>query len=178
MLVLFQQDRPHQPDDRGVIGEDADDMGAALDLLVDLLEQVGAPDLFPEGLGDGAEGQQVLLGLVHACSSLGDALGQRGAQIVPARLDFLSGILCEHRWQGGGNHQTLPCSERPMAQVRPAWTSEITSLGPSMSRSLREEINVVETVSVTLSLTLRPSNSWRPSSFDPMATTTPRQPTC
>ena len=51
MLVLLQQHRAHQTGDRGVIGEDADDAGAALDLLVDPLQQVSAPDLFQWGCG-------------------------------------------------------------------------------------------------------------------------------
>ena len=47
VLVLLQQHRPYQAGDRRVVGEDADDAGAALDLLVDPLQQVGAPDLSP-----------------------------------------------------------------------------------------------------------------------------------
>jgi len=50
VLVLLQQHRPHQAGDGGVVGEDADHAGAALDLLVDAIEQVGAPDLAPVGL--------------------------------------------------------------------------------------------------------------------------------
>ena len=60
VLVLLQQHRPHQAGDGRVVGEDADDASAALllrrrlrlDLLVDPLEQVGAPDLAPVILGE------------------------------------------------------------------------------------------------------------------------------
>ena len=76
MLVLLQQHRAHQTGDRGVIGEDADDAGAALDLLVDPLQQVGAPDLFPVGLWKVTERQHVLPGLVHQFSSFRETLRQ------------------------------------------------------------------------------------------------------
>ena len=84
VLVLLQQHRPHQAGDGGVVGEDADHPGAALDFFIDPLQQVGAPDLFPVVLGEVAEGQHVLLGLMHQRSGLGEALRQRGGQIVPA----------------------------------------------------------------------------------------------
>ncbi len=42
-VVLFGEDRADQADDRGSVGEDADDIGAAADLLVEPLEQVGIP---------------------------------------------------------------------------------------------------------------------------------------
>ena len=42
LLLLLQQQRTHQADDRSVVGEDADDAGAALDLLVQPFQRVGA----------------------------------------------------------------------------------------------------------------------------------------
>ncbi len=64
-----------------------------------------------------------------------------------------------------------------MAFVSLVWASEITSLTPPRPRSLRWEMNSAQKVSVSLSPTLRPSNSRRPSSFTPMATTTAREQT-
>jgi hypothetical protein len=105
VLVLLQQHRPHQTVDGGVVGKDAHDPGAAFDHCaakrtsrcdIDPLQQVGAPDLFPVGLREVAERQHVLLGLVHQRSSLGEALRQRGGQIIPARLDLSSALLGEH----------------------------------------------------------------------------------
>ena len=84
MLVVLQQHRPYQADDPGVVGKDADDTGAALDFFIDPLQQVGAPDLFPVVLGE--------------------ALGQRGGQIVPARRDLRCGFLDEQRPQCGRDH--------------------------------------------------------------------------
>ena len=40
-IVLFQKDSPDEADDGLVVGEDADDLGAALDLTVDALDRVG-----------------------------------------------------------------------------------------------------------------------------------------
>jgi len=39
-VVLFEQDRADEPGDGGLVGEDADDLGAALDLAVEALERV------------------------------------------------------------------------------------------------------------------------------------------
>ena len=47
VLVLLQQHRPNQAGDRGIVGEDADDAGAALYFFIHPLQQVGAPDYFP-----------------------------------------------------------------------------------------------------------------------------------
>ena len=44
-IVLLEQYRANQPNDGGLIGEDADDVGAPLDLLIEPLERVGAVNL-------------------------------------------------------------------------------------------------------------------------------------
>src|SRR6266513_5158455 len=41
-IVLLEQYRTDQPNDGGLIGEDADDVGAPLDLFVEPLERIGA----------------------------------------------------------------------------------------------------------------------------------------
>jgi hypothetical protein len=55
MLVLLQQHRPHQAGDGGVVGKDADDASGELSLLIDLVKQVGAPNLMPVGSAGGGE---------------------------------------------------------------------------------------------------------------------------
>jgi hypothetical protein len=62
------------------------------------------------GLGEVTERQHVLLGLVHQCGSLGEALRQRGGQIIPAGLDLRCGFLGEHRAQSGGDHALVSYS--------------------------------------------------------------------
>jgi hypothetical protein len=46
-VVLFAQEGAGEADHGGVVGEDADDIGAAADLLVDPLQRVGAAELGP-----------------------------------------------------------------------------------------------------------------------------------
>ena len=47
LVVLFEQDRADEAGDGGLVGEDADDLGAALDLAVEALERVGASAAWP-----------------------------------------------------------------------------------------------------------------------------------
>jgi hypothetical protein len=46
-IVLFQENRSDQSGDGGLVGEDPDDLGAALDLAVEALDRVCAVDLDP-----------------------------------------------------------------------------------------------------------------------------------
>lgn len=76
-LLLLQQQRSHQANDRGIVGEHTDDAGAALllwrrlrpDLLVKPLQRIGAPDLVQLFLREGPKCQQILLGRLHQRSS-------------------------------------------------------------------------------------------------------------
>ena len=93
MLVLLKQYFPHQACDGKIVGEDADGAGAALDLLVHGLEQVGASDIAPVGPREVAKYQHVLLGLQHQLGGLGEAHSQRGGQIISVRIDLLRALL-------------------------------------------------------------------------------------
>ena len=42
-VVLLDAEHPGEADAGGVVGEDADDVGAAADLLVEALERIGIP---------------------------------------------------------------------------------------------------------------------------------------
>ena len=44
-VILFQQDCPDQPGDGGFVGEEADDLDAALELAVEAFDGVGAVNL-------------------------------------------------------------------------------------------------------------------------------------
>jgi len=72
LVVLLGVDHPDEADDRGPVAEDPDDRGAALDLLVQPLEWVRAPDLAAVGLGEREVGEQVGLGV-------GEQVRPRGA---------------------------------------------------------------------------------------------------
>jgi hypothetical protein len=97
--------------------------------------------------------------------------------LAPGSKVLSDGLACFRAVTTAGC-QTLPCSWRRIALVSPVWPSEITSLAPPRPRSLRQEMNSAQKGSLSLSPTLRPSNSRRPSSFTPMATTTAREQTC
>jgi hypothetical protein len=53
LVVLFEQQRADEADDGAVVGEDADDVGAPLDLAVEAFDRVGAVELGPVRLREG-----------------------------------------------------------------------------------------------------------------------------
>ena len=55
LVVLFEQDGADQPGDGGLVREDADDIGAALDLLVQSFQRVSRMEL-GTGLPDRLQG--------------------------------------------------------------------------------------------------------------------------
>ena len=71
LVVLLEQDGADEADDGGLVGEDADDLGAALDLAVEALERVGRVQLGPVRRREGHVGEHVVLGLVHQGGELG-----------------------------------------------------------------------------------------------------------
>ncbi|CCV09213.1 hypothetical protein MESS2_900003 [Mesorhizobium metallidurans STM 2683] len=69
-VVLFEQDRANQADDDVIIWEDADDLGAPLDLAVEALDRVGRVQLGAVLLEESHVDQHVGLGVVHDCRQL------------------------------------------------------------------------------------------------------------
>ena len=62
-VVLLGQDGADEADDRVPVGEDADHVGAAADLLVEPFVGVVRPDLPPDLLGERGESGDVLAGV-------------------------------------------------------------------------------------------------------------------
>jgi hypothetical protein len=93
-VVLFDQHRAGEPDQARVVGEDADDVGAAADLAVDALERVRAAQLGPVLAREGVEAEQVALGIEQ---QLGDLRRDR-----LQALDDLSEPLARLLARGGG----------------------------------------------------------------------------
>ena len=71
LIVLLEQDRPDQAGDRGLVGEDADHVGAAFDLAVDAPQRIGRVDLGPVLFGEAHIGEHVLLGFIEQGGELG-----------------------------------------------------------------------------------------------------------
>ena len=81
-----------QPDQRGVVGEDPDDVGAPADLAVEALKRIRGPQLAPVLGREGVERQHVGLGLVEQRGDLrqpplelGDGVAQAPAGLVAVR---------------------------------------------------------------------------------------------
>jgi hypothetical protein len=96
-LLLLQQLAAHQPGDRAVVGEDADDVGASLDLLVQALQRVGAPDLAPVLLREVQERQHVVTGGLHDRQASGELLAQHLGNPLPVGAHLIEGLDQEHR---------------------------------------------------------------------------------
>jgi hypothetical protein len=75
-VVLLKQDRADQTDDGVLVGEDADDIGAPLDLAVKALDRIGRVQLGAMLDREGHVGEHVGLGLVQEAASLSSFLRQ------------------------------------------------------------------------------------------------------
>ena len=56
-LVLFRGEGAHQAQAALLVGEDADDLGAAFEFLVEAFEEVGALEVFVMSLWETVEGE-------------------------------------------------------------------------------------------------------------------------
>jgi len=70
LVVLLDQHRADEADCRGVVGEDADDVRSAPNLLVEPLERVGAAELWPVRGREAVEGQEVFFGCLEQLCDL------------------------------------------------------------------------------------------------------------
>jgi hypothetical protein len=87
-FVLLDAEHADEPDQRAVVGEDADDVGAAADLAVEAFERVGRPELAPVVGGKAVEGEDVGLGVFEQGGHLaerpfqvGDGFGEPVARL-------------------------------------------------------------------------------------------------
>jgi hypothetical protein len=64
-VVLFDHDAGGEPDQGAIVGEDADEVGAAADFAVEALERIGGAQLAPVVGGEVVEGEQVFLGALE-----------------------------------------------------------------------------------------------------------------
>ena len=138
-----------------IVREDADHLGAPLDLFVDALQQVGAPQLAPVAGWEVAERQDVLAGRGHQFGRPVGTWRRAWRSPGPTAPPRRCGSAGEHRAQGGGHHlllcpghrlqqvagkvhsrhrcQEQPWHMRPTALVSPTWASETTRRTPVSS---------------------------------------------
>ena len=75
-VVLLGQDGTDQPDQRGPVGEDPDDIGAAPDLPVQPFLGIVGPDLPPRCFRERGERQNVDPGLIKTVGEVWQLVGQ------------------------------------------------------------------------------------------------------
>ena len=83
LVALFEQDRADQSGNGGLVGEDPDDAGAALDLAVEALERVGGRDPGAMLGGERHVGEDVGLDGVHAPGDVGEAIAELIGDVAP-----------------------------------------------------------------------------------------------
>ncbi len=99
LVVLLERAGADETDDGVLVGKDADDVGAALDLAVETLERIGGVKLRPMVLGEGHVGQHVGLGVVHHRGKLGHLGSELVGDLAPLGPRGRGVVLGE----GGGN---------------------------------------------------------------------------
>ena len=156
LLVLFEQDGSDQAGDGLPVGEDLDNVGAALDLAAQALDGVVGPDLLPVLPGEGRKRGQVGLGVGEHVGDLGEGVLQGVDDVLVLGGDGLLAGLGEDRGDQGARRlgagraepslevmlrakwtrhrcQAAPGRIALTAAWMPAWASLVTSTTPSGS---------------------------------------------
>src|SRR5215211_1564 len=107
LIVLLEAEHADEPDQGAVVGEDADDVGAAADLLVEALEWVRAPQLRPVRWREGIEGEDVLLGVGEHAGDLRQPLLERRNCLAEPFARLLAGVGLEDRPNQRGQQSVL-----------------------------------------------------------------------
>ena len=106
-VVLLERDRADEADDGGVVGEDADYVGAPLDLAVETFQRVGAVDLGAVLLGECCKGKHVCLGVIHQAGELGHPRAQLVGDGAPLCASGIGVVLGECRADPGRDDAPL-----------------------------------------------------------------------
>jgi hypothetical protein len=155
--VLLGEQGADQADDRGAVGEDADDVGAAADLLVQPLERVVRPELAPVLLrklvnarisGPASSSSAAASGkrpsswatILACCSRTDSASGWAKIErtIVATKLCALLGTRVS-RLRMKCMRQRCQLAPGGVAAIatRPGWASEVTRRTPARPRATR-----------------------------------------
>src|SRR5271165_1856778 len=99
LVILFEQDSADQSRDGLFVREDADNLSAALDLLVQSFQRIGAVDLAPMLLGEAHAGEHIGLGAVHQGGQLWDT----GTDLIGDAAPLLARGVGVGLGEGGGD---------------------------------------------------------------------------
>lgn len=94
-VVLLEQDGTDQANDRGLVGEDPDHIGAALDLPVQPFQWIGAVDLGTMLLGECCLCKHIGLGVIHQRGQLRHPRAQLVGDTAPLLAGGVSIVLGE-----------------------------------------------------------------------------------
>ena len=97
LVVGLDREHQNEPDQRCLVGEDPDDVGAPADLAVEALERIRGSELGPVGGGKFLEGEDVLLGLFEHRGNLGQRTFELGDRLAGSPAGFLAGVHAEDR---------------------------------------------------------------------------------
>src|SRR5436190_24087375 len=181
-----------QAGDGILVGEDANDVGTALDLAVEAFQRIGGVDFGSVIFGEAHKGEDIGFGLIHqrcqfgnlrselignlghcrraiSASSWAKAVAMKAATTrrpcLPAWARTLRMKCTRQRCQEA-------CRTLATAALSPSCASEITSLTPLRPRLASERRNSVQNVSASEAPIAMPSTSPRPSLLTATATIT------
>lgn len=107
-VVLLEQDRADQAQDRCLIREDSDDVGATLDLLVETLDRVRRVQLGAVLAREGHVGEDVVFAGIHEVRELGPASAELFGHVAPGLAGVLAVGLIEGLADRRGDDRVLP----------------------------------------------------------------------
>jgi hypothetical protein len=99
LVILLEQQGTDKADHGGLVGEDADDLAASLDLAIEAFERIGGVQLDAMLGGEAHVGQDVGLGIVHQGGKLGDA----GPELIGDLPPLLAGGFGVVLGEGGAD---------------------------------------------------------------------------
>ena len=182
LVILLDEQCAGEPDQGGVVGVDADDVGAPADLAVDALERVGASQLGPVLARERVEGEQVVLGVQSSWATFGATGSSRSTTSASRSRASWPELACEDLAHRGGDHRLLALGAvaQHVAQevhraALPRAAEHLADRGPEAlvavgdaqpdavrPRARSERRNSRQNASVSVSPTSRPITSRRP----------------
>lgn len=111
-VVGFHHDSGGQAEQRGWVGEDLHDVGAAFDFLVQTFQRVVRPGFLPMRSREPEERQHIRFRVGHHPGDLGERVGQGGGDLVPLGGDFGGFDVGEDRLDRGDDRRGVSGRDR------------------------------------------------------------------